>query len=326
LHTFVKMATTISSGVKLCNGVSMPFLGLGTWKSAPGEVAKAVEHSLKVGYRHIDGAHVYGNEKEVGEGIRASGVAREEIFVTSKLWNTKHHPDDVEPACRQTLADLGLDYVDLYLIHWPHAFQRGDDKFPKREDGSVLYDETLHPTDCWLEMEKLVAKGLVKSIGLSNFNSEQIEDVLKKGTIKPVTNQVECHPYLSQSKLLKFCSERGITITAYSPLGSPDRPWAKPGEVNLLDDPKIKEIGARYGKSPAQVVIRWQIQRGVIVIPKSVNPGRIEENGNVFDFSLTHEEMEHINSFNCDGRIIVPMLNGRQRDASHKHYPFNIEF
>jgi len=131
---------------------------------------------------------------------------------------------------------------------------------------------------------------------------------------------------LNQSKLIKFCSERGITITAYSPLGSPDRPWAKPGEAGLLEDPKLKEIGTKYGKSPAQVVIRWQIQRGVIVIPKSVNPGRIEENGNVFDFSLTKEEIEHIESFNCNGRIIDPGLWESRNGLKHKHYPFAIEF
>ena len=142
------------------------------------------------------------DSQEVGEGIRASGVAREEIFVTSKLWNNKHHPEDVEAACRVTLGDLGLAYLDLYLIHWPHAFQRGDATFPKREDGSVIFDETLHPTDTWLAMEKLVTKGLVKSIGLSNFNTEQIADVLKRGSIKPVTNQVECQPYLNQAKLM----------------------------------------------------------------------------------------------------------------------------
>jgi len=317
----------ITTSVTLNIGKTMPLFGLGTWKSAPGEVARAVEHALKVGYRHIDAAFVYGNEKEVGEGIRASGVPREEIFVTSKLWNTKHHPDDVEVACRKTLDDLVLDYLDLYLIHWPHAFQRGDNPFPKKESGEVIYDESLHPTDCWLEMEKLVKKGLVKSIGVSNFNSEQIVDVLKRGIIKPVTNQVECHPYLNQSKLLEFCQGHGITITAYSPLGSPDRPWAPAGEAGLLDDPKIKKIAAKYKKSSAQILIKWQLQRGVIVIPKSVNPGRIEENANIFDFKLTPEEIGQINSFNrADGRLIVPMMNGKPRDAAHKHYPFNIEF
>ena len=140
--------------------------------------------------------------QEVGEGIRASGVAREEIFVTSKLWNNKHHPEDVEGACRGTLTDLGLEYLDLYLVHWPHAFQRGEVTFPKNEDGSVKFDETIDPTDTWLAMEKLVGLGLVRSIGISNFNSEQITDVLKRGSIKPVTNQVECQPYLNQAKLL----------------------------------------------------------------------------------------------------------------------------
>jgi len=318
---------TINTCLTLNNGQEMPLLGLGTWKSAPGEVARAVEHALRSGYRHIDGAAVYGNEKEVGEGIKASGVKREDIFVTSKLWNNKHHPDDVESACRKTLSDLGLDHLDLYLVHWPHAFQRGEVLFPKYEDGNIKFDETIDPTDTWLAMEKLVGLGLVRSIGLSNFNSQQIEAVLKVASIKPVTNQVECHPYLNQEKLLQFCRERGISITAYSPLGSPDRPWAKPGDPNLLEDSKLKEIAAKHNKTPAQVLIRWQIQRGVIVIPKSVTPARIVENGNIFDFKLTDEEMEHIRSFNRpDGRMIIVMLNGKERDAKHKHYPFNIEF
>jgi len=314
--------------VTLNTGAAMPQLGLGTWKSKPGEVAAAVEAALRAGYRHIDAAHVYGNEKEVGAGIRASGVPRADIFVTSKLWNTKHHPDDVEASCRTTLSDLGLDYLDLYLVHWPHAFQRGDNTFPKNDDGTVKYDETLHPTDTWLAMEKLVGAGLTKAIGVSNFNSEQIEDVLKKGSIKPATNQVECHPYLGQAKLLEFCRARDITLTAYSPLGSPDRPWAQPGEATLLEDPQLKEIAAKHGKSTAQVLIRWQIQRGVIVIPKSVTASRIKENGDVFDFKLSEEEMAQIGSFDRgpEGRLVIPMLNGKPRDGAHKFFPFNIEF
>merc|ERR1712088_1124161 len=273
------------------------------------------------GYRHLDCASAYGNEKEVAAGIKASGVARQEIFVTSKLWNNKHHPDDVEAACRKTLSDLGLDYLDLYLIHWPHAFKRGEDAFPKKENGDVIYDETIHPTDTWFAMEKLVEKGLVKSIGVSNFNSNQIEDILARGSIKPVTNQVECHPYLGQAKLLDFCRARGITITAYSPLGSPDRPWAKPGEPLLLDDPKIKAIASKHSKTAAQVVIRWQVQRGVVVIPKSVTSSRIEENGNIFDFQLSEEETKEMESFDCNGRL-SPM----EVFAAHPHYPFHIEF
>ena len=281
---------------------------------------------FRKGYRHLDCAACYGNESEVGAGIVASAVARSEIFITSKLWNTKHHPEDVEAACRKTLADLGVDYLDLYLIHWPVAFQRGEDGFPKNEDDTIKYDTEIHPTTTWLAMEKLVEKGLTKSIGLSNFNSEQIADVLAKGSVKPVTNQVECHPYLGQAKLLDFCKERGITITAYSPLGSPDRPWAQPGEPLLLDDPKVKAIASKHSKSPAQVLIRWQVQRGVIVIPKSVTPARIEENANIFDFQLSAEEMKEIESFDCNGRLILPMVDGKPRDGSHPHFPFHIEF
>jgi alcohol dehydrogenase (NADP+) len=301
-------------------------------------VAKAVEHALAVGYRcvprsppgprHLDCAGGYGNEAEVGEGIRASGVARAELFITSKLWNTKHHPEDVEAACRKSLADLGTDYLDLYLIHWPVAFQRGEDGFPRNEDGTIKYDTEIHPTTTWLAMEQLVGKGLVRSIGVSNFNSEQLADVLSKGSIKPVTNQVECHPYLAQSGLLAFCRERSIALTAYSPLGSPDRPWAQPGDPLLLQDPKVRAVADRHCKSPAQVLIRWQLQRGVIVIPKSVTPARIKENAEVFDFQLSQEEMAEIESFDrgSKGRMIVPMIDGKFRDGGHPHFPFHIHF
>lgn len=315
-----------STTVTLNNGMKMPILGLGTWKSKSGEVERAVEHAIKSGYRHIDCAACYGNEVEVGAGIKAGGVARSELFITSKLWNNKHHPEDVEAACKKSLADLGLDYLDLYLVHWPVAFERGDVPFPKNEDGTVRYDTTIPPIETWLAMEKLLAKGLVKSIGVSNFNSEQIADVLAKGSIVPVTNQVECHPYLNQAKLFNLCKDKGITLTAYSPLGSPDRPWAKPDDVKLLDDPKIVAMAAKYGKSPAQIIIRWQVQRGVIVIPKSVTPARIVENSSVFDFKLTDAEMQEVDGYDCNGRLIVPMLNGKARDAGHPHYPFNIPF
>ena len=234
------------------------------------------------------------------------------------------HPEDVEAACRKTLADLGVAYLDLYLMHSPVAFERGEG-YPRNEDGTFKFSD-IHPTTTWLAMEKLVKKGLTKSIGLSSFNSEQITDVLEKGSVKPVTNQVECHPYLGQAKLFAFCKEKGITITAYSPLGSPDRPWAQPGDPLLMDDPKIQAIATKHSKSPAQVLIRWQVQRGVIVIPKSVTPARIEENANIFDFQLSAEQMEEIESFDCNGRMIVPMVEGKPRDAAHPHFPFHIEF
>jgi len=315
-----------NSVVKLNNGLSMPILGLGTWKSEAGKVEMAVEHALRAGYRHLDCAAIYGNEVEVGAGIDASGVSREEVFVTSKLWNTKHHPEDVEPACRKTLSDLGLSYLDLYLIHWPVAFAKGDNPIPVDDDGNVMFDTSVSPTETYLAMEKLVGLGLVKSIGVSNFNSKQIADIMDKCSIKPVTNQVECHPFLNQSKLINFCKEREIILTAYSPLGSPDSPWANPDAPKLLEDPKIKKIGEKYNKSIAQVLIRWQVQRGVIVIPKSVTPSRIDENAAVFDFTLTNEEMESVDSLDCNGRGLKPTMNGKPMFDTHPHYPFGIEF
>lgn len=308
----------LNSTIKLNSGYLMPRLGLGTWKSEPGEVSTAVEYALRQGYRHVDCAAIYFNEKEVGDGIKASGVPRQEIFVTGKLWNNKHHPEDVEAACRKSLTDLGLEYIDLYLMHFPVAFQRGDVMNPLKANGDIEFDETIHFTDTWLAMEKLVAAGLVRSIGLSNFNSVQIDKIIQKGSIVPAINQVECHPYFSQSKLREFCNKRGIEVTAYSPLVN--------GRSGILEDPSLKEIGSRYGKSTAQVLIRWHLQRDVIVIPKSVFLNEIEENKNIFDFSLSIEEMQTINSFNRNQRIVIPMVNGKIRDLGHIHYPFNIEY
>lgn len=250
------MAATVPK-VTLNNGLQIPVFGLGTWKSKPGEVTAAVKSAIDAGYRHIDCAHVYGNEKEVGEAIRAKiaegFVKREDLWITSKLWNTFHSPEKVEPALKKTLSDLGLEYLDLYLIHWPMGFKEDGDLFPMNADGDKLLFSDVDYVDTWKGMEGVQKKGLTKSIGLSNFNSEQIDRVLKAATVKPVTNQVECHPYLNQKKLAAFCKERGIVLTAYSPLGSPDRPWAKPDDPQLLQDEGIIAIAKRLGKSPAQV-------------------------------------------------------------------------
>lgn len=310
--------------VKFNNGQEFPVLGLGTWKSKPGEVSQAVKYAIDAGYRHIDCAHVYQNEKEVGEGIatkvKEGVVKREDIFITSKLWNTFHRPELVVPALKTTLSDLGLKYLDLYLIHWPQGYKEGKELFPQDANGKTLYSDSTY-TDIWKSMEQCVKDGLTKSIGVSNFNSQQIQKILDIAEIKPVTNQVECHPYLTQAKLKKFCESKGIILTAYSPLGSPDRPWAKPGDPQLLDEPKLKGLAEKYSKTPAQILIRYQVQRGNIVIPKSVTKSRIESNINIFDFELAKEDIDYINSFDCNGRILH-----LDWVKDHKDYPFNIEF
>lgn len=290
----------------------MPLVGLGTWKSAPGQVKQAVLAALDCGYRHIDCASAYGNEQEVGEALAlrvgpGKALQREEVFVTSKLWNTKHEPDDVEAACQATLNDMGLSYLDLYLMHWPMAFQRGKELMPRREDGSVCYSDT-HYRDTWTAMESLVDKRLVKAIGLSNFNARQIDDIFSMARHKPVVNQVECHPFLSQQDLLAHCRSLGMCVTAYSPLGSGDRPWASPNEPTLLEDFQLAAIAQRYKKSSAQIILRWHVQRGMSCVPKSVTPSRIEQNLQVFDFSLSEEDMSLIESFNRNNRFIVPTV------------------
>ncbi|CAG9574051.1 unnamed protein product [Danaus chrysippus] len=311
--------------VKFSDGRKCPQLGLGTWKSKPGEVSQAVKDAIDIGYRHIDCAFVYGNEKEVGdaitEKIKEGVVKREDLFITSKLWNTFHRPDLVRGALMKSLQNLNLEYLDLYLIHWPQAYKEDGELFPADENGKIQFSDVDY-VDTWKALEPLQAEGLVKSLGVSNFNSRQLDRVLEIASIKPVVNQVECHPYLIQRKLKEFCSSRGVMLAAYSPLGSPDRPWAKPDEPRLLDDARLKAIADRLGRTVAQVLIRYQLERGNIVVPKSVTRSRIESNFSVLDFQLSKEDLELIDSFDCNGRF-VPMT----ASLGHKHHPFeNDEF
>ncbi|XP_078032907.1 aldo-keto reductase 1B-like [Augochlora pura] len=310
--------------LKFNNGNKVPALGLGTWQSKPGEVTQAVKDAIDLGYRHIDCAHAYRNEKEVGAALKAKiaegVVKREDLFITSKLWNTFHKPELVEPAIKTTLSNLGLEYLDLYLIHTPMAFKEGDDLLPKNDDDTIAFSNVDY-LDTWKAMEGLVTKGLAKNIGVSNFNSEQMERVLKNCTIKPVTNQIECHPYLTQKKLSALCAEKGILVTAYSPLGCPGHPQEKPDDPKLLDDKKLCELAKKYNKTPAQVLIRYQLDRGHIVIPKSVTKSRIAQNSEVFDFKLTPEDIAYIDTFDCNGRICaIPNF------SSGPHFPFHIPF
>lgn len=289
-------SAALNTSLTLSNGQKVPIFGLGTWRSDKGKVETAVKHALENGYRHIDCAAVYANQEEVGRGIKAAlenkdlGLKREDIYVVSKLWNNDHAKDSVEPAIRKTLKELQLDYLDLYLIHWPTPFQFvKDSPFPKDDKGHYLTSD-VPIKETWLAMEELVRKGLVKSIGVSNFSTEEVDDLLTYATVKPVMNQVEAHPYLNQAELKKHHDAKNIHITAYSPLGNVD-PEKK---TSPLDDPAVAEIAKKYNKSPAQVLIRWSLDSGFICIPKSVTPDRIIENSKVFDFKLTNDEVSKL--------------------------------
>eukprot|EP01083_Nonionella_stella_P003418 9776_1 len=325
-QTFATLNTKINE--KTTNTSQLPMLGLGTWLSKPGQVATAVEYALKTGYRHIDAAAVYGNEKEVGEGIAAAleaGIKREDIFITSKLWNTKHDPKDVLPALNKSLKDLGLDYVDLYLVHWPLTLKAGDDLFPKKEDGFLDFGRIVSHKDTWAAMEECVRLGLTKHIGVSNFNEEQLQGILDTCKIRPTVNQCEGHPYLAQNEMRKFCEENDIILQAYSPLGNPARPSGWDHSLpRVLDDPDIKTIADSFDVNAADVCIRYQIDRGVVVIPKSVNFKRIKSNFEVWGFILNDEQLEKLGALDKNQRYGIPtVLNDKgQRVIRDGHHPF----
>jgi len=313
------MAST-NAYVTLSSGAKMPYVGLGTWKSKPGQVEHAVQDALAAGYRHIDCAAVYQNETEVGKALKAAfdaGLKREDVWVTSKVWNNNHTMERVKIGVTKSLADLGLTYLDLYLIHWPYAFVQGDNMFPKDAAGSILYDETVDLTETWKGMEQLVRDGLVKHIGISNLNHKQLQRILDVAQIKPEVLQVECHVYLNQQQLLEYAAKSGVVLTAYCPLGSPDRPTAQPDHPVLLQDPTLIAMAAKYKKSPAQILIRFQIDRGISVIPKSVTKHRIEENLNVFDFQLSKDDLATLVALNRNYRF-----NPQSRDVKTKDFPF----
>jgi diketogulonate reductase-like aldo/keto reductase len=291
---------------KLNDGNIIPVLGLGTWKAEQSLVGEAVKFALtKAGYKHVDCASIYKNEPEIGEAFKDAfnSVKREDVFITSKLWNTEHRPENVEAACRKTLSDLNLEYLDLYLMHWGVAFKKGgEDLEPLNKDGKIITD-TVSVRDTWQAMEQLVKKGLVKSIGVANFTGPMLIDLLSYAQIKPAMNQVELHPYNTQDELIDFCNYKEIAVTAYSPLG---RQGADREGPRLFDEKLIESLSQKYKKTKAQVLLNWAVSRGTIAIPKSTTPERIAENIDIFDFELTESEKNDLNSLNKNYRFVNP--------------------
>ncbi|TDN62019.1 aldo/keto reductase [Paraburkholderia sp. BL10I2N1] len=286
-------------------GGRMPALGFGTLIPDGATTTRATRDALEAGYRHIDCAERYRNEREVGEGLRvglaAGGIAREDIFVTSKLWNNNHRPERVEPAFEASLGRLGLDYLDLYLIHTPFAFQPGDEQDPRDENGDVIYDRGVTLLDTWRAMEDLVDHGRCRAIGLSDILLNELRPLYELARIKPAVVQVEAHPYLPETELLEFCKEKGVVFLAYAPLGHGIRPGP-------IEEPVISEIAARTGKTPAQVLLAWAVQRGGALLTTPKTAARAREN---FDITaLPADAFDEINRIQTRQRFNAVVETG----------------
>lgn len=293
--------------VNVASNLQMPVIGLGTWKMDDGVATDAVKTALNVGYKHIDCAAIYLNEHEVGKAFSswfAQGGKRDDLWITSKLWNDSHQPEHVEAALKKSLTDLQIDELDLYLIHWPIAQKHGVIRVQSGDDFIPINEVPI--SDTWQAMEDCVKKGLCKSIGVSNFSQSKIQTLMDGAHINPVVNQVEAHPFFPQDELVDFCGRNGMVFTGYSPLGSGDRPDKMRADLdpNLFDDEVIKSVAAERNITPGQVMLAWAINRGTVPIPKSSNESRLKENLAAAEIELTQQEMARIADANKNFRFV----------------------
>jgi D-xylose reductase len=306
--------------IPLASGGGLPAVGLGLWKVAPADAPALVREALRVGYRHLDSACDYGNEDAVGAGLKAAFAdnlcRREDVWVTSKLWNTFHDPKHVRAACERTLRDLGLEYLDLYLIHFPiaQAFVPFEERYPPgwfadpADPAAGMTAARVPLADTWRAMEDLVTAGLARNIGVCNYGVSLLRDLLNYATVRPAVLQLELHPLLTQDKLLRFCREERIAVTAFSPLGSPSYVplGMATADESLLGHPAVTAAAGRVSRTPAQVLLRWGVQRGTAVVPKTSHPERLAENLAVGDFALSDAEMAAISGLDRGRRFNDP--------------------
>lgn len=313
--------------------LSIPIIGFGTFENTGRDAYPIVKEAINCGYRHFDCAFSYGNEEQVGKAIKeaidAKTVRREDLFIVTKLWITYTRPDRVLKCLEKSLKKLGLSYVDLYLLHWPLGLEQQDGTpFPKDSNGLLIEDKSFDLCQTWKAMEELVTKGVTKSIGISNCNSKQVEQVLAASKIKPLVNEMEVHPYLTNTKLIEFCHSKGLLVTAYSPLGGQKDaiPGMRPKErKEAIKDPLVKKLADKYKKNAGQILIRFAIERGLLIIVKTSSKERLTQNMEVWDFQLTKEEVKQLEALNCGFRSCdfdVPDV------PKFKTYPFgtDIEF